>query len=82
MLIKKKQILKNKLIFSSKEGGMSLKKNAIVESLFFIEAGTGAGEKKYPDRLRNTEHYQSILDFLTSRLNLESLLLIAEKLST
>ena len=43
---------------------MSLKKNAIVESLFFIEAGTGAGEKNTrsrskTDRLRNTgEEYE------------------------
>ena len=47
MLIKK-QKLRNKLIFSSKEvGTVCCKKNcSIVQSLLFIGAGAGAGQKR------------------------------------
>ena len=42
----KYRALKIKWIFSSKEGGMLLKKCFMVESLLFLEARAGAGEKK------------------------------------
>ena len=68
MLIKK-QILRNKLTFSSKEvGTYFVKKISIVQSLpvLFIGAGAGAGEKNTQnrsktDRLRNAEYYSSVI---------------------